>query len=102
MVEPINIIKVRSLSEVESPYADDETITRYYNPFISDKADWARAYRTTQDNLREFEDFTNGQFNRFIRGRVTHLKAFDAWLVWKRQIKGIARPPKFEYKEQQN
>ena len=97
--ESINIIKVRSLSEVTSPYADDETITRYYNPFAEDRADLSRAYRTTQDRLREFEEFTNGEFTRFVRGRVTNLKAFDAWIVWKSRTKGLAKKPKFEFKE---
>ncbi|KAA8718792.1 hypothetical protein F4V47_01335 [Lactococcus garvieae subsp. garvieae] len=98
MDKPINLVKVNSLYEIDSPYADDESITRYYNPFVTE-GDWSRAYRATQDKLREFEDFTHGEFNRFLRGRATNLKAFDAWLVWKKQTRGIARPPKFEFKE---
>ncbi|PCR99748.1 hypothetical protein [Lactococcus fujiensis] len=100
MVEQIKVVKVKSIVELESPYADDDTITRYYNPLAKSKEDWARARRSTQDKIREFEEFTCGKFNRSLRGRVTNLKAFDTWLVWKNQTKNLSRKPSFTFSEQ--
>ena len=99
MSETISVVKVASISEIKSPYANDETITHYYNPYAESKEEFARAYRSTQDKLREFEQMTDGKFTRSVRGRVTNLKAFDAWLLWKTSTRGLAKKPKFDFKE---
>ncbi|WP_442774233.1 hypothetical protein [Lactococcus hircilactis] len=99
MNESINVIKIASISEVKSPYADDDEVTKYYHPFAVTKEDWSKARRGTQDKLREFEEFTSGKYTRSLRGRVTNLKAFDAWLVWKNQTKNLSRKPSFVFSE---
>ncbi|WP_047916351.1 hypothetical protein [Pseudolactococcus piscium] len=97
----INIIKIKSICEIESPYADDNAITKYYCKISDSHEDWAKAKRLIQTKLRDFEKFTHGEFTRSIRGRVTHLAAFDAWLVWKDRTKPLTRKPKFTFESRE-
>lgn len=97
----VNILKIKSIYEVESPYADDVEITKYYCKISEDHEDWTKAKRAVQIKLRNFEEFTNGEFTRSIRGRVTNLAAFDAWVIWKDRYKPLSRKPKFIYEDKE-
>lgn len=93
----VNIVKIKSIYEIESPYADDNVITEYYCKISEGHEDWVKAKRLIQTKLRDFEKFTQGEFTRSIRGRVTNLAAFDAWIIWKDRYKPLTRKPKFVF-----
>jgi hypothetical protein len=101
MVQNINFIKVKSILEIESPYSDDVQITKYYCRISEDHEDWAKAYRSVQTKLRDFEKFTLGEFTRDIRGRVTDMQAFDEWLKWKERTRPLSRKPKFVFESKE-
>lgn len=101
MMSNINIVKIKSIYEIASPYADDIEITKYYCKISEEHEDWVKAKRTVQNKLRDFDEFTQGEFTRGIRGRVTNLAAFDAWIIWKDRYKPLTRKPKFVFEDKE-
>jgi hypothetical protein len=88
--ERVQVIHVDTISKIQSPYASDAELAKYF----------CKSKRATQDFLREMEKEPGaGKWIIHFGGRCTHIRAAIAFDQWRHTNSGMARPPKFEYKE---